>query len=105
MKKLLGTVLFALAVLVVAAPAWAKTYRIGIFYPTTINGTHIKAGDYNLRLNDSGQATLYQDGKMITKLEAKQEARTDKGPVEVVQRKDGTLEQIRLKDTVLVFTP
>lgn len=34
----------------------------------------------------------------------KEEARTGSGPVEVVQRKDGTIEQIRLKDKVLVLT-
>jgi hypothetical protein len=60
--------LCAVTLLTLAAPVWARTHSTTAYSDgsTTIAGTHLKAGDYQLKVEDNGtELQVIQEGKLV----------------------------------------
>ena len=60
--------LAALTILTLAAPVWARTRTATAISDgtTTVAGTQLKAGDYQLKVDDNGsQLQVIQNGKVV----------------------------------------
>jgi len=64
----------ALILLTLAAPVWARTHSATAISDgtTTVAGTQLKAGDYQLKIQDNGtQLQVIQDGKVVSQVPVK----------------------------------
>ncbi|MGB8540541.1 MAG: hypothetical protein WCD49_02785 [Candidatus Acidiferrales bacterium] len=68
MRLKMNQLLCAIALLTLAAPVWARTHSTTAYSDgtTTIGGTQLKAGDYELKVDDNAtQLQVKQDGKIV----------------------------------------
>ena len=66
-SQLLG----ALTLLTLAVPVWARTHSATSYSDgkTTVGGTQLKAGDYQLKVEDNGtQLQVTQEGKVVARV-------------------------------------
>jgi hypothetical protein len=66
--------LASLTLLTLAAPVWARTHSAAGISDgaTTVAGTQLKAGDYQLKIQDNGtQLQVIQDGKVLAQVPIK----------------------------------
>jgi hypothetical protein len=70
--RLKATQLLAtLILLTLAAPVWARTHSATAISDgtTTVGGTQLKAGDYQLKIEDNGtQLQVLQNGKVVAQV-------------------------------------
>jgi hypothetical protein len=87
--------LFALAT-GTALAAKIKRAQIKIVTDVTMNGTLVKAGNYDVRFNEeSGELSIVQDGKVKAKTSARLEARSEKAhTTEIRTRKTGDITEL-----------
>ena len=68
MRPKISKLLCAIALLSLAMPVWARTHATTAYSDgtTTIAGTHLKAGDYQLKVEDNGtELQVVQEGKLV----------------------------------------
>ena len=68
MRLKISKLLCAIILLALAVPVWARTHSTTAYSDgtTTIGGTQLKAGDYQLKVEDNGtELQVTQDGKLV----------------------------------------
>jgi len=68
MRLKINQLLCAITLLTLAVPVWARTHSTTAYSDgtTTIAGTQLKAGDYELKVEDNGtELRVTQDGKLV----------------------------------------
>jgi hypothetical protein len=68
MRPKISKLLCAITLLTLAVPVWARTHSTTAYSDgtTTIAGTHLKAGDYQLKVEDNGtELQVVQEGKLV----------------------------------------
>lgn len=98
------TLLLALVAALAASPLWAKSHSFKLLKDGSINGTQLAPGTYKLELNGQNEAVIYRDGEMVVK--AQVEVRPANSVVRggsVLQAADGSIREIRLNSSVVVF--
>ncbi len=100
-----ATLALALMAGLAASPALAKGHSFALHRDATINGDTLKAGKtYRVELNGNNEAHIYRNRELVTialvevRPLAEGELRNS-----VSLAKDGTVEEIRTKDQVIVF--
>ena len=105
MRKLL-TAAFAIVLVttLVSGSAWAKSgWDFQLYKTREINGTQLKKGSYELRLNGNNEAEIYRNRKLITT------ATVEVGPLKKgtdansMLTKNDVIVEIRTKKEVVVF--
>ena len=79
--------LLALTVLALSTVAYAKTYNVTLFQPSTINGVELKPGDYKLDIEDS--KAVLRSGKTKVEADVKLENTEEKFSSTSVRYKNG----------------
>jgi hypothetical protein len=68
MRLKISKLLCAITLLTLAVPVWARTHSTTAYSDgsTTIAGTQLKAGDYELKVEDNGtELQVIQEGKLV----------------------------------------
>jgi hypothetical protein len=89
---------FAITVLALtlaaAASSRIKTHQITLHDETTVAGTSLKPGEYQIAV-DGGMATFFRDGKEVAKVEVQSEDAPQKAERdEIVVASDGHIEEL-----------
>lgn len=105
MRKLL-TAAFAIVLVstLASGPVWAKSgWNFELYRTREINGTQLKRGSYELRLNGNNEAEIYRNRKLITT--AKVEVRPLKKGTDAnsMLTNNDVIVEIRTKKEVVVF--
>lgn len=103
MRKIYLSVLAsALVVMLAAGPVLAKNVKFTLFKPATINGTQLEPGKYTLKINDSGEAAIYDGRKLLTTMRVEEKAKANTSNSVRFDAQRNVLE-IRTKKSTLVF--
>jgi len=93
--------LLALTVVALSTVAYAKTYSVTLFQPSTVNGVVLTPGDYKLDITDS--KAVIRGGKNKVEADVKVENTDDKFSSTSVRYKSGDgkyeVQEIRLGGT------
>ena len=93
--------LLALTVVALSTVAFAKSYNVTLFQPSTVNGVELTPGDYKLDLTDS--KAVIRGGKAKVEADVKLENSDDKFTSTSVRYKNGDgkyqVQEIRLGGT------
>ncbi len=94
-RTLIALIVCALAALTAFADK-VKKERITLASDITVNGTLLKAGDYDLRFNEqTSQLAILKDGKVKATTTARLETRSEKaGNTEIRTRTVGNMEEL-----------
>jgi len=72
-----------------AAKDKVRTETVTFYSDTTVNGTLVKAGDYQVKFNEqTGELSILKDGKVKAKTTAQLQTRSDKAKHTVVRTLD-----------------
>jgi hypothetical protein len=89
--------LFGFASLALAVASAAATYHVTFYQPVTINGSELKAGDYQLELKD--KTAVIKQGKISAEAPVTIEKQEQKFGRTTVRLKGMQVEDIRLGGT------
>lgn len=94
----------ALVTTLISGPVRAKSgWDFQLYRTREINGTRLKRGSYELRLNGSNEAEIYRHGKLITKVPVEiRPLGKNENPKSIVV-KAGMIVQIRMTKEVVVL--
>lgn len=101
-----ATTLSLLVLLVSTLPAatvLADGHRIELLKAGTINGVNLKAGQYQLILNEQEEAEIYRRKELLVTAKVEVLPIGTGTPDSISQNRDGTVKEIRLKEERVVF--
>lgn len=103
-KLLIATFVLAVAVALTARPALAKSHSFTLLQKGKLNGVELSPGAYKLEVGANGEATVYGDGKLVTKVSVEVKPRTD-GNYQTIATydADGNLREVRTGGKVFLF--
>lgn len=91
--------LFALSAMALAA----ENHKFRLAQDASINGTELKAGQYQIRLNGDDEAEILQHGKLVAKSEVEVQPLNQKSLRNSVVIRSGQIAEIRLKTQRIVI--
>lgn len=97
------TLLFALVAALAASPLWAKSHSFKLLKDGSINGTPLAPGTYKLEVNGQNEAVIYRDGEVVAKAQVEVRPAQGERRGSVLQAADGSIREIRLNSSVVVF--
>lgn len=105
MRKLL-TAAFAIVLVstLASGPVWAKSgWDFQLYRTREINGTQLKRGSYELRLNGNNEAEIYRNRKLITTATVEVHPLKKGTDANSILTKSDVIVEIRMKKEVVVF--
>ncbi len=105
MRKLF-TVAFAIVLVstLASGPVWAKSgWDFQLYRTRVINGTQLKRGSYELRLNGNNEAEIYRNRKLITTATVEVRPLEKGTDANSILTNSDVIVEIRMKKEVVVF--
>ncbi len=105
MRKLFTAAFAVVLVTTVASgPVWAKSgWDFQLYRTRVINGTQLKRGSYELRLNGNNEAEIYRNRKLITKATVEVRPLEKGTDANSILTNSDVIVEIRMKKEVVVF--
>lgn len=101
-KRWIGWIALALFALSGMALA-AESHKFQLAQDARLNGTELKAGRYQIRLNGDDEAEILWRGKLVVKSEVEVQPLSEKSLRNSVVIRSGQIAEIRLKDRRIVI--